>query len=471
MESQNQSARRPDPEEAKTPSDIPQFLVNIYKFSASFIGDVINLKKGVNPVETVEEIRKKNNISGANAWMLMCSIMIASIGLSQNSQAVIIGAMLISPLMSPILGIGVSVGINDIHTLRKSLSHFLVAILIALFTSTVYFYFMPLDVITPEIEARTKPTFLDIFIAIFGGLAGIISIARKDISTTLPGVAIATALMPPLCVTGYGLAQGNIDIASRSFYLFFLNSFFVALATYAIVRYLNFPYKKFVERAVKRKNMLYVGLFSLAVVIPSFFIFRSVLKDLRQNVTLQAFETSCLGDKGIYLDSYHHDKTANILYLKVYSDTIDPADQDIYEKCLHNLGMQNTSIVIIPTSDVQLDDVKLMEADIAKISSQLKEVNRLKVEREELVKSLEGSNIDTTYFNDIRKELIILFPQISEIGFAKIHTSDFDTVYYYLPTILVHWKPRTRIPANANDQIRDFVKERTDAEEVRVIEF
>ena len=160
-------------------------------------------------------------MEGANAWMLICSIIIASIGLSQNSQAVIIGAMLISPLMSPLLGIGLSIGINDMETLRKALFNLLVAIVIALLTSTTYFFLMDFVDITSEIQARTRPTFLDIIVAVFGGLAGIISIARKDVTTTLPGVAIATALMPPLCVTGFGLANGNFDIASRSFYLFF----------------------------------------------------------------------------------------------------------------------------------------------------------------------------------------------------------------------------------------------------------
>ena len=148
----------------------------------------------------------------------MCSIVIASIGLDLDSQAVIIGAMLISPLMSPILGIGLSVGINDYNTLKKSLSHFAIAIGIALITSTIYFYLSPFDQITPQISARTEPTFLDVLIAFFGGIAGIVSNARKDISTTLPGVAIATALMPPLCVTGFGIANAeNWDVALSSF--------------------------------------------------------------------------------------------------------------------------------------------------------------------------------------------------------------------------------------------------------------
>lgn len=472
MENLSQSPRKPDsPLEKASPQGGTAWLFKMHLYLTAFFKDVINLRKGVDPGQTIEEIRKKDNISGANAWMLMCSIMIASIGLSQNSQAVIIGGMLISPLMSPILGVGLSVGVNDMYTLRRALSHFGAAILIAILTSTIYFYLQPIDVITPEIEARTKPTFLDIFVAIFGGVAGIISIARKDISTTIPGVAIATALMPPLCVTGYGLSQGDMEIASKSFYLFFLNSFFVALATYLIVRYLKFPYKQFVERNVRRKNIVYVFVFSVAVVVPSFFIFRKVLHDLRKTVTLQEFEVACLGDKSIFMDSYHLDETQGILYLRVYGDTISVDDAGTYEECLADLGLPELSIVIIPTSDVRMDQVKVIEDDIAKISSQLAQVNKEKQTQESKIIFLNNSNIDTSSFQEIKKEMHILFPAMDEIALAKMHSSDFDTTNYFIPILLLNWgrdKPRER---NINDRVGAFVSERLELDTLRVIEF
>ncbi len=182
--------------------------------------------------------------------------MIASLGLDRNSPAVIIGAMLISPLMSPILGLGLGVGINDREVIKKSLTHFSVAIFIAILTSTIYFMLTPLGDLTPEIEARTEPTILDVMIAFFGGVAGIISIARKDISTTIPGVAIATALMPPLCVTGYGIANWNLEIVLSSFYLFFSNTFFISLATYFIVRLLEFPYRRYLKKKIAEETEL-----------------------------------------------------------------------------------------------------------------------------------------------------------------------------------------------------------------------
>ena len=184
-----------------------------------FIG-ILDLKHGVKKKAVIQEIKDKKSMAGANSWMLMCSVIIASIGLDRNSDAVIIGAMLISPLMSPILGIGLGIGINDKEVLKKAIIHFCAAILIAIISSTIYFALTPFGDITPAIASRTEPNTLDVFVAIFGGLAGIISIARKDISTTLPGVAIATALMPPLCVTGYGIAKGDMNFALSAFYLF-----------------------------------------------------------------------------------------------------------------------------------------------------------------------------------------------------------------------------------------------------------
>ncbi len=163
--------------------------------------ELVDLQQGTDKENTIISIKNNKRVRGANAWLLMCSIMIASLGLDLNSPAVIIGAMLISPLMSPILGIGLSVAINDRDALYTSLFHFGVSILIALVTSTLYFYITPFGEITPEIQSRTQPTLLDGLVAVFGGLAGIISISRKDSSNAIPGVAIATALMPPLCVT------------------------------------------------------------------------------------------------------------------------------------------------------------------------------------------------------------------------------------------------------------------------------
>ena len=275
------------------------------QYFSDLLKDVLHLEHGVDKNATILEIKSKQSMSGANAWMLMCSIMIASIGLNLDSQAVIIGAMLISPLMSPILGIGLGVAINDKNALYHALMHFSAAIVIALVTSTLYFMITPLDELTPQIEARTAPTFLDILIAIFGGIAGILSIARKDIATTLPGVAIATALMPPLCVAGFGLANGEWGIASKAFYLFFLNTFFVAFATYVILRRMRFPYKVYTTPKERRKNIIIIILFSIMMIIPSLLIFKTVFKKYQREKKLKTFITNEFTGEDInYIDGY-----------------------------------------------------------------------------------------------------------------------------------------------------------------------
>ena len=201
---------------------ISYFFFSLIRKLWDFAVDIFDLKTGMDREGAILEIRNNKRMQGANAWLLMCSIMVASLGLDLNSPAVIIGAMLISPLMAPILGVGLSIGINDRDMLMISLRHFLIAIGISLATSYIYFKLTPIGQTTPEILNRTAPTFLDALVAFFGGLAGIISNTRKDKSNAIPGVAIATALMPPLCVTGFGLASGDWKVTINSFYLFFL---------------------------------------------------------------------------------------------------------------------------------------------------------------------------------------------------------------------------------------------------------
>ena len=255
-----------------TDNKIKQGASDFWDGLVDFFKDLVNLQDGMDREGTIINIRNNKRMRGANAWLLMCSIMVASLGLNLNSPAVIIGAMLISPLMSPILGVGLSVGINDRRGLLVSLQHFGLSIAIALITSILYFKISPIDVYTSEIAGRTQPTVLDLMVAIFGGFAGIISSSRKDKSNAIPGVAIATALMPPLCVTGYGLSHGLWDVALNSFYLFFLNSFFIALTTYIVVRLLDFPNKTYQNEKERKKTQYIIIGFAILLAAPSFYI-------------------------------------------------------------------------------------------------------------------------------------------------------------------------------------------------------
>ena len=212
------------------------------------IKELVNIAEDTDIAATINNISKGVEFKGDNVWVLFFAIIIASVGLNVNSTAVIIGAMLVSPLMGPIMGIGLSVGIYDLVLLRKSLKNLLLMVVISLIASSLYFLVTPLSEAQSELLARTNPTIFDVFIALFGGLAGILAQSRKQEKITIvSGVAIATALMPPLCTAGYGIGTGQLRYFFGAFYLFFINSFFIALATFLMVRYLKFPKKTFIN--------------------------------------------------------------------------------------------------------------------------------------------------------------------------------------------------------------------------------
>ncbi len=209
---------------------------------------------------------------GTNLWVLIFAIFVASLGLNVNSTAVIIGAMLISPLMGPIMGIGLAMGINDVLLLKKSLNNYLIATIVALVTSTIFFLVSPLDDAHSEILARTSPTIYDVLIALFGGFAGIVATASKQKGNVIPGVAIATALMPPLCTAGYGLATLKFNFFFGAFYLFMINTVFIALATFLISRLLHFPYKQLHNERSEKMAKGIVWMVVLITLIPSLYL-------------------------------------------------------------------------------------------------------------------------------------------------------------------------------------------------------
>ena len=223
--------------------------------------------------EVVDNICRGVDFRGTNLWVLIFATFVASLGLNVNSTAVIIGAMLISPLMGPIMGMGLSVGINDFDLLKRSVRNFGFMVLVSILTSTLYFVVSPLSGAQSELLARTVPTTYDVLIAFFGGLAGIVAQSRRDrTSTVIPGVAIATALMPPLCTAGYGLATLQLNYFLGAFYLFFINTVFIAIATFVVVRFLKYRKKEFLD---KGRSML---LIVLVTIVPSVVIGYRIVK-------------------------------------------------------------------------------------------------------------------------------------------------------------------------------------------------
>ena len=245
-----------------------------------FIEKYLDLNKNKEDEQlTVETIRNGVEFKGANLWILIFATFIASLGLNVNSTAVIIGAMLISPLMGPIMGVGLAIGQNDFELLKRSLKNYLVATLFSVITATLYFSFTPLNEVQSELLARTSPTIYDVFIALFGGMAGIVALSTKEKGNVIPGVAIATALMPPLCTAGFGLATGNLLYFLGAFYLYFINSVFISLATVIGVRVMHFQLKAFVDKEREKMVKRYIVLIALGTMIPAVYLTYGIVKE------------------------------------------------------------------------------------------------------------------------------------------------------------------------------------------------
>ncbi len=244
-----------------------------YQQVLRFLQDRFNLSDDKASTEDIiEAITRGVEFKGTNLWVLIFAIFIASIGLNVNSTAVVIGAMLISPLMGPIMGIGLGVGTNDFELIKKAVKNLAIATGISILTSTIYFAISPLDAAQSELLARTTPTIWDVLIALFGGIAGIIAATRKEKSNVIPGVAIATALMPPLCTTGFGLAHGNWYFALGAFYLYCINTVFISVSTLLMVKFLKLPQKHLVDSQKESRVKRIIMIVTIVTVLPSLYL-------------------------------------------------------------------------------------------------------------------------------------------------------------------------------------------------------
>ncbi|MCK8492945.1 MULTISPECIES: DUF389 domain-containing protein [Spirosoma] len=258
-------------DDKKTPKEKRPDLLSQFKV---FLKERFSLDEDKDDeVEVIQSISRGIEFRGINLWTLIFAIFIASIGLNINSPAVITGAFLISPLMGPIMGIGMGVGINDLAMIQRALKNLGIAVFISLLTSTVYFVLSPLHLAQSELLARTSPTVWDALVAFFGGLAGIVAGSRREkVTNVIPGVAIATALMPPLCTAGYGIATGNLYYFAGAFYLFLINGICISLATFLIVRFLRYHQKEYPSPATERRVRQTIWLAVLIVIIPSTYL-------------------------------------------------------------------------------------------------------------------------------------------------------------------------------------------------------
>ena len=285
-----------------------------------------NLHEHMDTADAAERIKKAIWFRGPNVYILAFSIIIASVGLNVNSTAVIIGAMLISPLMGPIIGMGMALGTNDTLLLRDSLRNLLVMVFISLVVSTLFFLLSPLSLLNPtELEARTSPTIYDVLIAFFGGLAGIFENSRKERGTVLSGVAIATALMPPLCTAGYGLAHWNAHYFIGAMYLFLINGVFIIMATYFMVKYLRFKTVAGIDEKTARIRRNWITAVMVVMIAPSLYTAFTLVVDNNFERKVEAFVTQnrIVGSSYIYDYDIVKEKGKRMVELYVAGETPD----------------------------------------------------------------------------------------------------------------------------------------------------
>ncbi|MBX2996384.1 MAG: TIGR00341 family protein [Bdellovibrionaceae bacterium] len=375
---------------------------------------LFDLRSDMDEEGTVESIRANVSFKSANAWTLIFAIFIASVGLNVNSTAVIIGAMLISPLMGPIVGMGLGLGIYDYELIKTSLRNLGYAVAISLVTSALYFLITPLSEVQSELLARTQPTFFDVMIAFFGGAAGIVASSRRQRGNAVPGVAIATALMPPLCTAGFGIATGNVSYLAGALYLFVINCVFICVSTFIFVRYLRFAPVKFANQEEETKVNRWVLGISMAVVIPSLIfawflqletVFQSRARDFVEREAV--FEKSFIVGKDLRYDW----KTPRIQLHLVGEPLTDAQVQSLKDR-LRFYKIENTNLDIKQLNAGPNEQEVRSRSSLAFDSQLTKQLQAQLASVEQNVRDLQ---IGPEWSGHVTSELKALFPRLEQV--------------------------------------------------------
>jgi len=434
----------PDKDKDKIEIDLSVKKVNVKKEFSGFFGsakiflkELLEIRHDTNKEGTVQQIKDGISMKGHTAWILIFSITIASIGLNANSAAVVIGAMLISPLMGPILGIGLSIGINDIDTLRRSMVNLGVMISLSLLTSFLFFLIPLFQDATPEILARTRPDVRDVFIAMAGGLALIVAVSRPSAQTnTVAGVAIATALMPPLCTAGYGLATGNLSYFLGAMFLFTINTIFIALATFVIVKYLRFPMVKYINSARRKTVARFASILAFVIFAVSIYSFYNLFKEnqfkqMAHDFILELKEkdgASILGE-----DDEIIDYSKRRITLPLLGTMVDQSKKDEWKLRMQEMGLIDTDLIVQQGDDSeirqQVEDLRDLYSQNQRIITSRDESIR---EKEDKIRLLERQltliNENGIPFRQVSAEAKIFADGLEELSYSDLVKTNFKSI-------------------------------------------
>ena len=416
--------------------------------------------------QTAEGIRSGAEFKGANLWVLIFAIFIASLGLNTNSTAVIIGAMLISPLMGPIIGMGLAAGISDFALMKKSLRNYAVATVISIITATLYFATSPLSEAQSELLARTSPTIYDVFIAIFGGAAGILALSTRGNTNVIPGVAIATALMPPLCTAGFGLASGNWLYFLGAFYLYFINTVFIAFATYVGVRMMRFPTKSFPDKSREKKVQRYLLTVIIVTMCPSIYMTYTIVRQTIFSANVNNFIQTEMSQMGATVISKETDYKSQKISLTLIGRELSERQQDSLRGFLKRYHLENARLTFIQGyHSKQLPVQQILSAEQSKTALLTEQHNK---EVRSLKEQLRYYENFQQLSLDLRPEVAILFPQTSDLHLAPVLTPAHDSVKADT-FVLATTRVKSKLSAEGRTQLQRWLQQRIATDSLQLV--
>ena len=438
-------------------------MQKIIPFATNYLKQLFSLDDDKEDEKLItESISQSVNFKGTNSWTLVFAILIASIGLNVNSTAVIIGAMLISPLMGPIMGIGLGVAIYDFRLLQRGSKNLLVAAVISITTSYLYFLVTPLQGAGSELLSRTTPTIWDVFIAFLGGLSGIVAGTRKEKSNVLPGVAIATALMPPLCTAGYGLATGHYIYFFGALYLFFINSVFICVATLLIVRFLKFKKIEFPSYAQRKKEVRTILLLVFLTVVPSIYIAweivsRTIFEENAKQFVQKEFH---FAQTQVVNKFFIYDRKLSTIELLLIGAELPSSKIDSLTKKLPEYKLNHCTLIVRQGLDAK------QNIDLAQIKASILE-DVFAVENRKDTVERQRSGLEQQ-IPDLQSEFKSLYPDLSNFALSRAVFLHLDTLRYDTVLLCVMHFRKPVIQADRS-KLRNWLKARLSSDSVKLV--
>lgn len=424
-----------------------------------------------NPDYIHEEINKGIVFKGTNLWILIFAIIIASVGLNMNSNAVIIGAMLISPLMGPINGMGYSIATYDFVLFKKSVKNFSFAILASLIASTTYFFISPVSTAHSELLARTSPTIYDVLIALFGGLAGIVAISSKNKGNVIPGVAIATALMPPLCTAGYGLATFQPQFFFGAIYLFTINTLFIGLATLWTSQILKFPIRTIIDPQKSKKINQIISALIAVVIVPSLYFGYKLVQQEKFSLNATNYVNNIEDFEGNYLMKYNIDARAKYISLEYAGATMKPEQKARLKEKAFNFGLDSSFVKI--EKGLAFEELSEQSKEMIGLRDKISAANRALDQKNEVIakkdKIIDSLHNISIFGGTLLSEIKAIYPEIIGCSFSETLVFNDSIQPPYKTALVVYRKMGTKISHAHRVKIEKWTSVRIGNKPVKII--